>query len=131
MGYVKYQSKLSRLPRKHVRTPLKPSFLIDLKNTRPELKKFILLHVIRVVDDYRSPHTKLTIEKLIMDLSINMGGIVKLQVQIYVENMIYYGYVAESYLDGMITVTDKAYDELFLVDKILSKRRKQEKGALR
>jgi hypothetical protein len=128
MGYVKYQSKLSRLPRKHVETPLKPSFLIDWENTRPELKKFILLHVIRVVDDYRSPHNKLTIEKLIMDLSINMGGIVKLQVKIYIENLIYYGYVAESYVDGMVTVTDKAYDELFFIDKLLLKKKNMTRG---
>ena len=130
MGYVKYQSKLSKLPRKHVGKPLKPSFLIDWENTRPELKKFILLHLIRIVDDYRSPHTKLTLEKLIMDLSTNMGGIVELQVKIYVENLIYYGYVAESYVDGMVTVTDKTYDELFLIDKLLSKKKLIEKEAL-
>jgi hypothetical protein len=128
MGYVKYQSKLSRLPRKHVGTPLKPSFLIEWENTRPELKKFILLHVIRVVDDYRSPHTKITIEKLILDLSDNMGGIVKLQVKLYVENLIYFSYIGESYVDGMVTVTDKAYDELFKIDKILSNKKKQHKG---
>jgi cytolysin (calcineurin-like family phosphatase) len=130
MGYVKYQSKLSRLPRKQVGTPFKPSFLIDWKNTRPELKKFILLHLIRVVDDYRSPHTKLTFEKLITDLSFNMGGIVKLQVKLYIENLIYYGYISESYVDGMVTVTDKAYDELFFIDKILLNKKKQQKGVL-
>ena len=131
MGYVKYQSKLSRLPRKHVGTTSKPSFLIDWENTRPELNKFILLHLIQVVDDYRSPHIKLTIEKLIMDLSVNMGGIVKLQVKLYVENLIYFGYVAESYVDGMVTVTDKAYDELFFIDKILLKKKEHDKEALR
>jgi len=130
MGYVKYQSKLSKLPRKQVETPLKPSYLLDLENTRPELKKFILLHVIRVVDDYRSPHTKLTLEKLIMDLSVNMGGIVPLQVKLYVENLVYYGYVSESYVDGMITATDKAYDELFKLDKILSEKKKEKKEGL-
>jgi hypothetical protein len=130
MGYVKYQSKLSKLPRKQVETPLKPSFLIDWENTRPELKKFILLHVIRVVDDYRSPYTKLTLEKLIIDLSFNMGGIVKLQVKLYVENLTYYGYVTESYVDGMVTVTDKTYDELFKIDKILLNKKKQQKGVL-
>lgn len=130
MGYVKYQSKLSKLPRKHVEKPLKPSFLINWENTRLELKKFILLHVIRVIDDYRSPHTKITIEKLILDLSVNMGGIVKLQVKLYVENLIYYGYIAESYINGMVTVTDKTYDELFKIDKILLNKKKQQKGVL-
>jgi hypothetical protein len=131
MGYVKYQSKLSKLPRKQVEAPLKPSFLIDWENTRPELKKFILLHVIRVVDDYRNPYTKLTIEKLILDLSVNMGGIVKFQVKLYIENLIYFGYVAESYVNGMVTVTDKTYDELFFIDKLLLKKKKHDKEALR
>ena len=131
MACVKYQSKLSKLPRKQVGTPNKPTLLLNWDKTRLELKKFILLHLIRVVDDYRSPHTKLTIEKLIMDLSTNMGGIVKLQVKIYVENLIYYGYVAESYVDGMVTVTDKAYDDLFKIDKILSDKKNQHKEALR
>lgn len=131
MAYVKYQSKLSKLPRKQVGAPKKPKLLLkNWEETRPELKKFILLHLLRVVDDSRSPHTKLTLEKLIMDLSTNMGGIVKLQVKIYVENLIYYGYVAESYVDGMVTVTDKAYDDLFKIDKILSNKKKQHKGAL-
>ncbi len=130
MAYVKYQSKLSKLPRKQVGTPSKPKLLLNWEETRPELKKFILLHLIRVVDDYRSPHAKLTLEKLIMDLSTNMGGIVKLQVKIYVENLIYYGYIAESYVDGMVTVTDKAYEDLFKIDKILSNKKKQHKGAL-
>lgn len=131
MAYVKYQSKLSKLPRKQVGAPKKPKLLLkNWEETRPELKKFILLHLLRVVDDYRSPYTKLTLEKLIMDLSTNMGGIVKLQVKIYVENLIYYGYVAESYVDGMVTVTDKAYDDLFKIDKILSNKKKQHKGAL-
>jgi len=57
-----------------------------------------------------------------------MGGIVKLQVKIYVENLIYYGYVAESYVDGMVTVTDKAYDDLFKIDKILSNKKNSIRG---
>ena len=83
-----------------------------------------------MVDDYRSPYTKLTIEKLILDLSVNMGGIVKLQVKLYIENLIYYGYVAESYIDGMVTVTDKTYDELFKIDKLLLNKKLLEKEVL-
>ena len=131
MAYLKYQSKLTKLPRKQVGTPNKPTLLLDWEKTRLEFKKFILLHLIRVVDDYRSPYTKLTLEKLILDLSRNMGGIVKLQVKIYVENLIYYGYVSESYVDEMVTVTGKAYDDLSVIDKILSNKRKHQKGVLK
>lgn len=131
MGYVKYQSKLSKLPRKIKGTPKKPTYLLNWEKTKPELKRFILLHLIRIVDDYRSPYSKLTIEKLVKGLSSNMGGIVKFQVKIYVENLIYQGYITESYVDGMITVTDKAYDDLPIIDKILSNKGKNQMEAIR
>lgn len=128
MGYVKYQSKLTKLPRKRVGNPVKPRYPLNWEKRGLTLKKFILLHLIRVVDDYRSPYFKLTMKKLISDLSKNMGGIVKLQVKIYVENLVYYGYIAESYVGGIVTVTDKAYDELYEIDKILSNQNKEPRG---
>lgn len=131
MACLKYQSKLTKLPRKQVGSPKKPNLLLDWEKTRLEFKKFILLHLIRVVDDYRSPYSKLTLEKLILDLSKNMGGIVQLQVKIYVENLIYYGYVSESYVDEMVTVTGKAYDDLSVIDKMLLNKRKHHKEVLK
>jgi len=102
--------------------PLKPNHLLDWDKHRPELKKFILLHLIQVVGAYRSPSSKLTAEKLINELSRNMGGIIKLQVQLYVDNLIYRGYLAESYLGGVITCTDKVYIELRIIDKIIAEK---------
>ena len=120
MAVIKRQTKLSKLPKRCSHTPIKPNYLLNWEKQRPEFKKFILLHLIQVVDAYRSPNSKLTAEKLINELSRNMGGIIKLQVQLYVENLIYHRYLAESYLGGVITCTDKVYTELKDIDKIIA-----------
>lgn len=127
------QTKLSNLP-KRCKTEIKrPEFLLKLDRMRPDLKKFVLLHLIMVVEDYRDPYDKLTVKKLIKELSMNMGGIVKSQVNIFVENLIYNGYLSESYLDGVVTLTDKVYTDLKDIDKFiyennLKKNEKQEVG---
>jgi len=51
-----------------------------------------------------------------------MGGVVKLQVQLYVENLIYQEYLVESYLGGVITCTDKVYAELQSIDRIIAEK---------
>ena len=128
MAVIKRQTKLSQLPKRCKHKPIKPNHLLSWDKHRPEFRKFILLHLIQVVGVYRSPNSKLTYEKLIKKLSRNMGGIVKLQVQIYVENLIYQGYLAESYLGGVITCTDKVYGELKIIDKIISDKNKENWG---
>ncbi|CDG64606.1 hypothetical protein MBMB1_0496 [Methanobacterium sp. MB1] len=128
MAVIKRQTKLSQLPKRCKHKPVKPNHLLKWDKHRPEFKKFILLHLIQVVGAYRSPNSKLTYEKLINELSRNMGGIVELQVQIYVENLIYQGYLAESYLGGVITCTDKVYDELRTIDKIIADKNKENCG---
>ena len=127
MAVIKRQTKLSQLPKRCSHTPLKPNHILDWDKHRPELKKFILLHLIQVVDAYRSPSSKITAEKLINELSRNMGGIIKLQVQLYVDNLIYRGYLAESYLGGVITCTDKVYIELRTIDKIIAEKNNKKK----
>jgi len=122
MAVIKRQTKLSQLPKRCSHAPLKPNHILDWDKHRPEFKKFVLLHLIQVVDAYRSPSSKLTAEKLINELSRNMGGIIKLQVQLYVNNLIYRGYLAESYLGGVITCTDKVYIELRTIDKIIAEK---------
>jgi len=122
MAVIKRQTKLSQLPKRCSHAPLKPNHILDWDKHRPEFKKFVLLHLIQVVDAYRSPSSKLTAEKLINELSRNMGGIIKLQVQLYVDNLIYRGYLAESYLGGVITCTDKVYIELRTIDKIIAEK---------
>ena len=123
MAVIKRQTKLSQLPKRCSHAPIKPNHILDWDKHRPEFKKFVLLHLIQVVDAYRSPSSKLTAEKLINELSRNMGGIIKLQVQLYVDNLIYRGYLAESYLGGVITCTDKVYIELRTIDKIIAEKK--------
>lgn len=114
------QTKLSNLP-KRCKTEIKrPEFLLKWDVMRPDLKKFVLLHLIMVVEDYRSPYDKLSVERLVEELSRNMGGIVKFQVNIFVENLIYKGYLSESYLDGVVTLTDKVYTDLKDIDRLIS-----------
>jgi hypothetical protein len=122
MAVIKRQTKLSQLPKRCSHEPIKPNYLLNWEKHRPEFKKFILLHLIQVADAYRSPNSKLTAERLINELSRNMGGIIKLQVKLYVENLIYHGYLSESYLGGVITCTDKVFDELSTIDKIIAEK---------
>lgn len=122
MAVIKHQTKLSQLPKRCPHTPIKPKHLLNWDTHRPEFKKFILLHLIQVADTYKGSTSKITTIKLISQLSANMGGVVKLQVQLYVENLIYQGYLVESYLGGVITCTDKVYTELQNIDRIIAEK---------
>ena len=126
------QTKLSNLPKRCKTEIRRPEFLLKWDVMRPDLKKFVLLHLIMVVEDYRDPYDKFTVKKLINELSRNMGGIVKSQVKIFVENLIYNGYLSESYLEG-VTLTDKVYTDLkdidrFIYENNLKKNENQEVG---
>ncbi len=122
MAVIKNQTKLSQLPKRCPHTPIKPKHLLNWDKHRPEFKKFILLHLIQVADTYKSPTSKITTKKLINQLSANMGGVFKLQVQLYVENLLYHGYLVESYLGGVISCTDKVYTELRNIDRIIAEK---------
>lgn len=124
------QTKLSNLPKKCKAENQKPEFLLKWDGMRPDLKKFVLLHLIMAVEDYRDPYDRLTVKKLINELSMNMGGIVKSQVKIFVENLIYKGYLSESYLDGVVTLTDKVYTDLKDIDRLISGKKLKEKKDL-
>lgn len=124
------QTKLSNLPKKCKVENQKPKLLLKWDGMRPDLKKFVLLHLIMVVEDYRDPYDKLTAKKLIKELSRNMGGIVKSQVKIFVENLIYRDYILESYLDGVVTITDKVYSDLKEIDKLISGKNLKENETL-
>lgn len=122
MAVIKHQTKLSQLPKRCPHTPIKPKHLLDWNKHRPEFKKFILLHLIQVADSYNGPTSKITTKILINQLSANMGGVVKLQVNLYVENLLYQGYLVESYFGGVITCTDKVYTELRNIDRIIAEK---------
>ena len=127
MAVIKRQTKLSQLPKRCPHKPIKPNYLLNWKKHRPEFRKFILLHLIQVVGAYRSPNSQITAEKLINELCRNMGGIIELQIQLYVENLIYQGYLAESYLGGVITCTNKLYEELKTIDKTLAEKNSEKR----
>jgi hypothetical protein len=127
MAVIKRQTKLSQLPKRCSHKPIKPNYLLNWKKHRPEFRKFILLHLIQVVGAYRDPNSQITAEKLTNELSRNMGRIVKQQVRLYVENLIYQGYLAESYLGGVITCTDKVYEELKTIDKTLAEKNSEKR----
>ena len=122
MAIIKRQTKLSQLPTRCLHTPLKPNYLLNWEKHRPEFKKFILLHLIQALDTCKSPTPEITAEKLIKELSANMGGVIKIQIQLYIENLIYQGYLAESYLGGAITCTDKVYNELRTIDRTITNK---------
>ena len=122
MVVIKHQTKLSQLPKRCPHTPIKPKHLLNWDTHRPEFKKFFFLHLIQVADTRNGPTPKITTKKLINQLSVNMGGVVKLQVQLYVENLIYQEYLVESYLGGIITCTDKVYTELRNIDRIIAEK---------
>ncbi len=119
------QSKLSQLP-KYTNKPQHPEYILKWNTIKPELRKLFYIHVIRAVGEYRDPHSKLSTAKLIENLAVNMGNIVKQEVQIYVENLLFYGYISESYIDGVIIVTDKLYEDLQEVDILIRQRNKAE-----
>jgi len=121
---INSQRKLSELPKKCRPLPKKPEKLLNWDETRPELRKFILLKVIKAIEENRDPYHKLTKRRLVEILSTDMG-VVEEQVKIYVENLIYYGYLAETYLHEL-TFTDKVYDDLQAVDWIIQKRKSME-----
>ena len=124
MDCIIKQSKLSELP-KQAPNVQEPNHLINWNDTRPELKKLIYLHLIRAIGEYRTRHSKITTQNLIEKLSKNMGLIVEKQIQIYIENLIFFGYISESHIDGIIILTDKLYTDLQEIDKTINQQRKE------
>lgn len=116
MDRIVGQSRLSELPEPKYKTK-PPMLLLNWNHTRPDLKKFIYLHIIRVAGEYENLHLKLTLSKLINDMARN-SGIVKEQFGLYVENLLFYGYLLETHLDGEIIVSDKLYDDLQKIDMV-------------
>ena len=122
MASIENQTKLSNyIPKEELRTPRQPDHLIDWDHTRPELKRFILLHLLRAVEEYQGHPRKFTPRRLVNMLSRNMGGVVKAQIQIYVDNLIYYGLIQQT-KPQKLTITEKVYDELRDIDKRLTKK---------
>ncbi|MTK13102.1 MAG: hypothetical protein F8N39_13785 [Clostridiaceae bacterium] len=116
MDRIVGQSKLSELPVPKYQTK-PPALLLNWDQTRPDLKKFIYLHIIRAAGEYKDPHLKLTTTKLVESMASNTG-IVERQLNLYIENLLFYGYLLKTSLNDEIIVSDKLYDDLHNLDRI-------------
>jgi hypothetical protein len=114
------QSRLSELPKPKYQTK-PPKLLLNWDQTRPDLKKFIYLHIIRAAGEYQDLHLKLTTTNLVESMASNTG-IVEIQLNLYVENLLFYGYLFKNSLNDEIIVSDKLYDDLHNLDRIEEER---------
>jgi len=61
------QTKLSLFSRKKEPiTPKKPKIYINWKKIRPQLRKFLLLHIIRAFEENSGPNKKIKKKELLM-----------------------------------------------------------------
>ena len=122
MDRIIQQTKLSLFSeKKEPIPPKKPGKYIDWKKTPPQLKKFLLLHIIRAFEENSGPNKKINKKGLINLLSKNMGNIAKEQVKIFIDNLIYQRYIQEL-TDHELRYTDKIYEDLKKIDKIIKKQ---------
>jgi len=116
------QTKLSFFtPKKEPLPPKKPTHNINWIKTSPHLKKYLLLHLIRAFTENNNSSRKISKKGLINILNQNMGGIVKNQLKIYIENLIYREYIQEL-PNYELRYTDKIYEDLKIIDKIIRKQ---------
>lgn len=127
MDRIIQQTKLSFFtPKKEPLPPKKPTHNINWIRISPHLKKYLLLHLLRVFNENSGPSRKISKNGLINVLSKNMGGIVKNQLKIYIENLIYREYIQELPNYELI-YTDKIYEDLKIVDQIIRKQKYSKK----
>ncbi len=79
------------------------------------LQRFLLLHLIRALEEYRVPTLKYSKNLLIAALSKNMGYIVQAQVIICVDTMIFQAYILDSSDQGL-KLSDKVFKDLEELD---------------
>ncbi|GAB6054689.1 hypothetical protein JCM15415_21940 [Methanobacterium movens] len=87
----------------------------------PGFKRFVLIHLSKVGDEYDKSGRGFTLEKLVDALKKSMGDIVPGQVEIIVESLIKEGYIHETSADTF-RISDKVYDELKRLDDIIFSR---------
>lgn len=119
MGCINGKSKLLELP-KPIYQSKKPKYILNWYETRPILKRFIYIHLIRAIKEYKSSRSKLTSDKLIKTLAHNMGNIVRRQVEIYIENLLFYGLLSMNHENQTIKLTDKIFQDLVETEKAIN-----------
>ena len=119
------RSKLLELP-KPIYQSKEPKYLLKWPETSPILRRFIYIHLIRAIGEYKGSRLKLTHEKLVQTLSENMGHIVKRQVELYIENLLFYGFLSEGHENRTIQLTDKLYQDLLEAEKDINLKKSHE-----
>lgn len=101
-----------------------PSHLLNWEDMKPTLKRYLLLQVIPTISAHSQKY--LSIDDLSANInrnsaikSQNRRGIVKDQLKIYIENLIYYEFIDDSYSRGLV-LNEKIYDELQSIDRIIT-----------
>jgi hypothetical protein len=101
-----------------------PLYLLRWDNMTPGLKRFLLLQVIRAIPEQSQKYLSVEDLSIIINQNTssnkiqNKDGILKDQLKIFIENIIYYGFIDDSYSKGLI-LNAKIYDELQNVDKAI------------
>lgn len=109
-----------------------PSYLLnceDMKNHK--LKIYLLNQVIQAVKEHSKKY--LSIEELCSIInrntavkSQNRKGIVREQLKIYIENLIFYGFIDDSYSRGLV-LNKSIYEELELINKAIQNDNRRSK----
>lgn len=93
--------------------------VLDWAGFSPELRRFILLHLVRAMDEYNIPSLEFSRGTLARAISRNTGGILVAQIEIFIENLIYHGFILET-PENRLKLTDKVFEELKNLDRIIN-----------
>ncbi|MCC7559975.1 MAG: hypothetical protein KO318_06045 [Methanobacterium sp.] len=101
----------------------KPTYLLNWPGMKPKLRVYLLLQVIRAIEDSTKKFLSINdlstlINRNTKIKSQNREGIVKKQLFIFIENLIYYGFIDDTYSSGLI-LNDRIFDELESADMII------------
>lgn len=87
----------------------------------PGFKRFVLIHLLKIGEEYGKPGRGFTLEKLVDVLKKSMGDIVPGQVDLIVESLIKEGYIHETSADTF-RISDKVFNDLKRLDDIIFSR---------
>ena len=85
---------------------------------QPGFKRFVLIHLLKIGDEYDKSGRGFALEKLVDALKKSMGDIVPGQVDLIVESLINEGYIHETSADTF-RISDKVFNDLKRLDHII------------